>query len=390
MAMDAAKQIAGGVSTDPKALDDEENNEEEEEYGSGQRELFWDKLVLFLSTAIVALTAVDILTELLRGGSNIVCYIPEDLNISESQDTFIHGFCAQSVPDSQYLPIFVLLHGILIGACHYLWKSSFSNQFGFFFSLSKGLTRIKDETSGSYPSQNLTIVRRLEVEFSSYGRKLVFRWYQFKIITQLAIAVASMVISFVVFRDFNVEFQCPRGDLSESSSIWPFPGMTVNCIFTSLRLFFLVQIVDVLLLSLVIVCLLWGIFWTVTRHPQELSTKDAALFSFTTGLDSAYYTPKSSFSDPKSFCREFFSRRIFQDIKLRFFTPRIRTDLDFFLMLLYRSDSGLAHAFREGQVFMENKALRELDHQLFHADDIFDEGESSIVIWVRMCTAIYR
>ncbi len=40
------------------------------------------------------------------------------------------------------------------------------------------------------------------------------------------------------------------------------------------------------------------------------------------------------------------------------------TDLDFFVMLLYWVDSGLAHAFHEGQVLIELGALRELDYQL--------------------------
>ena len=46
------------------------------------------------------------------------------------------------------------------------------------------------------------------------------------------------------------------------------------------------------------------------------------------------------------------------------FVPRISTDLHFFLLLLYRTDSSLGHAFYEGQVYLELKALKELDQWL--------------------------
>ena len=159
-----AEKLAEGLtsSTDPKQLGDG-GGEEEDSIGSSTREFFWDKLLLFVSTAIVALTAVDILTELLRGGSGVVCYVPEELNASDSQDSFIQNFCSQSIPDTQYLPIFVLIHGVLIGAAHFVWKSSFSNHFNYFFSLSKNLARIKEEGCGEYPLQNFNIIKKLQV-----------------------------------------------------------------------------------------------------------------------------------------------------------------------------------------------------------------------------------
>ena len=378
--MEAAKQIAGGVSTNPKDLDDDEEEEAEGESVLSLRELFWDKLALFLATAIVALSGVNIFTDLLRGGSNIACFIPGDLNTSDSQDAFIHNFCAQSIPITQYLPIFLLVHGILIGLCHFMWKSSFNSHLGFFFSLAKGLIRLREEITGAYPTQNVTIIKRLELEFSSYRRRRVFTWYQLKIIAQFLVAVASLLVSFLVFTDFNVEFKCPRGGASGNTATWPYPDLQVDCIFTSLRLFALVRIVDALFLALIIVILLWGILWTLWRHPQELNAKNIALFAFTTGLDGLFFVPRSVFGNPLGFFRGLCSRRAFEELKLRFFTPRIRTDLDFFLLLLYRTDSGLAHSFREGQIYLEHKALMELDHQLIKAKDEYDEGKRETLV----------
>lgn len=362
-----AKELVEKISINPNNLDDEEENDGE--LVLPFRDLFWDKLILFLTSAIIALTAVDIFTELLRGGSDVVCYIPEELNVSESQDAFIHGFCSQSVPDTQYLPMFVLIHGILIGAIHYVWKSSFSSHFNYFFSLASRLSRLHDESTGVYPTQNITIIRRLNLEFSSYNRKQVFIWYQLKLIGQFIVSLASVLISFLVFTNFNVEFQCPRS--KTDTNIWPYTNTTMNCIYTSLRLFSLVRIVDLLLLCLIIIALIWGLLWTISRHTQELNFNHIASFSFTTGLSGSYFVPKSIFGNIKSL----FSGRFWEEIKIRLFIPRISTDFEFFVMLLYRADSSLAHSFTEGQVHLYSKALEQLDHQMiFTHDDITDKG----------------
>ena len=377
-----ASELIGGLSTNPKDHLGEEEGGEEEGGPDGTLaagELFWDKLVLFLATLIAALTAVDILTELLGGRAAVVCYVPEELNASESQDNFVQNFCARSVPDTQYLPVFVLIHGILIGAVHYAWKSSFSSRFHYFFSTAKNLARFRDERSGDFPPQNASIVRKLQVEFSAYNRHEVFTWYQLKLLAQFFIAVASVLVSFLVFDNFDVEFRCPQPDL-EDSGAWPYPGETVNCIFASLRLFWLVRLVDLILLFLIVLSLTLGVLWSFSRHPDELSTKNAALFSFSTGLESSYYVPKSPFS---GFFQSFCCKRCcptLGDVKAHFLAPRIRNDLDFFRMLLYRADSGLAHAFWEGEVEIEQEALVELDQHLIWVHDVIDEGAHKRVI----------
>ena len=369
---EALKQAAES-STNPKNLTDEGDESEETGAFNTSRELFWDRVVLFLTTAIVALTAVDILTELLRGQDGVICFIPEELNTSDSQDSFVQNFCSQSVPDTQYLPIFVLIHGVLIGAAHYVWKSSFGNHFNYFFSLTKSLSRLKEEETGEYPFQNIVIIKKLQVEYSVYQRQRVFRWYQLKLVGQFLIVAASLLISFLIFNNFQVEFQCPRSESEDS--IWPYPNVTVDCIFASLRLFSLVRIVDVVLLALAAFFLLYGFFWTLVQHAKELNAKKAALFAFTTGIDSTYYVPKSPFHFLTGLrLARCCSARAWREIGERFFVPRISTDLDFFLMLLYRTDSSLAHAFTDGLVYLEHKALMELDQLLLFSHDVFDVG----------------
>lgn len=80
------KELAGRPGVNPQDLDDTGGEEEETELSYALKELFWDKIVIFLTTAIIGLSAVDILTELLRGGSGIVCFVPDELNLTEGQE----------------------------------------------------------------------------------------------------------------------------------------------------------------------------------------------------------------------------------------------------------------------------------------------------------------
>lgn len=355
-------QLAGGVN--PQQLD--ENSEGEEDNGvkdqSALKDVFWDRIVVFLTAAIIALTALDILTELLRGGSQVACFIPDSLNVTDGQETYINNFCAQSVPDTQYLPIFILTHGILIAAWHYIWRSSCASHFNYFFSLASQLIRLSDDPQGFYPQKNLIIISKLAYEFRTYKRSRILRWYQLKLLAQILTSVASLLLSFLVFTDFEVNFNCPR-DLISAGRSWPIPEVQVQCIFTSLRLFSLLQVVDVLLLSFIVVALLGALLWSIWRHPNELGPENVAQFSFTSSISPSYYVPRPMLHNAKSFCRRFCSKQIFHELTQRFLVPRLTTDLDFLLMMLYRTDSGLGHTFREGQVYEEYKQLTDTDLQ---------------------------
>ena len=354
-------ELAGRSGIDPQDLDDTATGdlEQDAELSYALKELFWDKIVIFLTSAIVALSAVDILTELLRGGSGVVCFVSDDLNLTEGQGDYVNSYCAQSVPDTQYLPIFVLVHGVLIATWHYLWKSSFTSHFDFFFSLAKTLTRVSDETTGEYPRRNLNIIRKLEIEFSTFDRSRILWWYQAKLGAQLLTAIASILSAFLIFTDFDVNFFCPR--IGTDNHYWPIPGVRINCIFTSLRLFSLVRVADIFLLSLITLAVLWGLVWSRSRHTVELGYTNVALFSFTAGISPEYFVPKPTFRHIRGFFKNICSARIGQEIVLRLFSPRIKTDLDFLLMMLYRTDSGLGHSFREGQVHRECKRLSDAD-----------------------------
>ena len=356
----AAAQSAG--SPNLQELDETGSQEESESEGFFVKEFFWDKIIILLTTSIIALTALDILTELLRGGNGVVCFIPDDLNFSDHQAEYVTGFCSRSVPDAQYLPIFVLIHGVLIAAWHYIWKSSFSSHFDYFFSLTSHLTRFRDEATGEYPLKNIKIINRLDTEFCTYRKTQIVRWYQVKLVCQVLTAIASILLSFLLFNEFNVDFTCQ----------WREPGdgavAAIPCIFAFLRLFFLVRIFDTILLGLIILVAVFAFLWTLVGHSDELGCNKVALFSFSGGIKPEHYRPKPLLSA--------------QGLT-RLFSPRIKTDFDFLLMALYKTDSGLAHIFKEGQIYEEKRKLSGSEVRYLTSFDFIDEGQwVTCVGWV--------
>ena len=287
----------------------------------------------------MGLSALNILVELLKGSVGIECFIPDALNFSDQQTKFINVFCSRSVPDTQYLPFFILIHGVLIAACHYIWRSRFSSQFDLFFSLTNKMSQFCDEDTGEYPPKNFRIITRLEREFCTYTKTQIILWYRIKLVCQLIMAIASILILYLVFNEFNVDFKCQLKGYSEGVVT------DIPCIFASLRLLFLVRILDTILLCLIILMVVFAFVWTLVRHTNELGYNTVAMFSFRGGgINPEDYRPK-----PLQLC----SAQVVSEL----FSTTIKSDFDFLLMALYKTDSGLAHVFKECQIHKERERL---------------------------------
>lgn len=358
-------------SPNPEDLDKDANSTE---LKNSPKEFFWDRIILFLSSAILGLTALDIVTELLRGGSAVVCFSPGDLNLTDAQGQYVNTFCAQSLPPTQYFPIFVFVHGSLIAVCHHFWKSSHRVQLDYFFTLAEDLSRLPDEETGDYPPKNYTIIKKLESEFYTYGKKGLLQTYRLKLAFQVFLAVASLITTSVVFTEFDVSFYCPRKNV-DLDPFWPLNGTQVYCIFSSLRLFYLVHIADILLLTMILVVGLCGLGWTAIRHAAELGYKEVARFLLESGVGAQYFLPKPWTANlPKDIRTE----GVLVAVRLRFLSPCIESDLDLLVMLLYRSDGGLGHAFREGQIYRELQRLVESDLQMLNLHIRLDGNPSEV------------
>ncbi len=315
------------------------------------REFFWDSVVLFVVSAILGLAAVDVITEFIRGGS-VACY-QENADLSDSQESYINSFCSGSLPVSAYLPMFIVVHGVLIAVPHYLWLNHYGGSFDFFFQLVSTLTRVREADTGEYAQENQIAIQQLQDAFTKYSRNTIFISYVIKLIVQFVWTLIGLVFATAYFTDFDTTFDCPEDPRTDR--YWPLND-TIVCVFDSLRLFRVMWGAEITLLLLVIGGLFIALLWCASTHVAELGSKDCAQFSFSSGLSPVYYVPWIRF--PPCFKRFFTSFPA-----LACSGPRIRTDLDFLVTRLYRTDSGLGYVFKEMQILKRLKELIDIDQK---------------------------
>ena len=310
------------------------------------REFFWDSIVLYVVFSIIGLTVVDVISEYVRG-SSVQCFTDLD---NGATNEYVNNLCSSSVSVSEYFPVFMIVHGVLIGIPHYLWLNHYGGCFEFFFQLTSSMDRLRDYKTGEYSENNYLTVEQLVAAFATYKRNWIYRLYVAKLILQWFLTVAGFIVAIVYFTDFNDNFLCPRM-LNDTLDItvWPLPNQQVNCIFTSLRLIELIRVADLVLLAIVLLGLTWSLIWCASTHSSELGTKDVAKFSFQSGLSPKYYIPKLPI----------FVHKYIDSIPWPFSLhgPRIKTDLDFMVMKLFRTDGGLGHVLREVQIYKEIKNM---------------------------------
>ena len=354
-------ELPGGA-TDPKGLEGRpEIDEGSENANLRSREFFWDSIVLYVVSVMVGLAAVDALTEFIRG-SEVECFSPAgngSVNDISSVQEYVNSFCSGSLPEGQYLPVFIVVHGILIVIPHYLWLNHFGGSLDFFFQLASSLERLQDEKTGEYPERNTVIAEQLESAFTTYKRNGMFYLYIGKLLLQWLLSAGGLILAVVYFTDFDSSFPCPRSISEEAQDrAWPFPDQVI-CVFTSLRLLGLIRIADIILLGLAISGLTWSLIWCASTHATELGCRQVAQFSFQSSLQPRYYVPK--FPVPR--CCESFRNllhKFFTSIPwLAFHGPRIASDLDFMIMKLFRTDGGLGHVLKEVLVLKQITSLNE-------------------------------
>ena len=339
--------MASVGTVDPKGL---EGRQEGEPTAPRSRDFFWDSVVLFVVTAIVALTAIDVVAEFIRG-SEVRCFLPNDTSRLEAVQDYVNEICAGSLPPSRYLPAYIAIHAILILAPHYLWLNMFGADLDFFFQHVSQLVRTRDEKTGEYAKINYVISKQLEDAFiSSYRSNWMYRLYLLKLIFQLVVSAIGFVIVVWVFTDFDESFTCPSKSSDTRRSNWPLPDEQVMCVFTSLHLLGQINLIYLILLALAIVCLIGAIIWCIKLHISELGTENLSSFSFQSSVPLNYYVPQLPISKFRFFRGlgdvAYGLLSYFPYISLR--SPyKIRSDYDFLVIKLFRTDGGLAHILRE-------------------------------------------
>lgn len=349
------------AGVEARDLEGKAKSAEESESGKlAPREFFWDSIVLFVLSAILGLTAIDVISEFVRG-SGVECYVPGGLGEDDADNNhdYINSYCSRDLPATEFFPAFIVVSGVLVAIPHYLWANHYGGNFEFFFTLASTLERLREEAKGNYSEHNHLIVQQLETAFSTYNRNTVFWLYVGKLGLQWLFSAVGFGVAVAYFTEFDETFHCPD---NVNNTFWPL-DRPVLCVFTSLRLLWLIRFAYILLLVLVLLGLSWAIFWCFCTHASELASNQTANFAFFSGLPPEYYVARLPVPD-------WF--RSLRTLLLRFVTtipwfslrgPRIRNDLDFMVMKLFRTDSGLGYVFRDVQIEREVRSLIDDDQR---------------------------
>ena len=345
--------------------------EGKKERGEGEtlapRDFFWDSVALFVISAIVGLTVLDVVTEFVRG-SNVECYLLEGIgNVTQE---YINTFCSGNLPFTQYFPVYIIITGALLAIPHYLWLNQYRGSFEFFFSQVSNLNRLTDaETVRTHSQQNIQIVKQLTTAFATYNQSTIFFFYVIKLCFQWLFTAGSTVTTVILFRNSNFMdgFRCPEGDQT-LDEFWPFNDKAF-CIYNILVLISYLRVAYLCLICLLLVCLLWAIVWCFFTHATELGHKDVAEFSYLTGLPTKYYVVQLPI--PGWSCCWYLRSCLLKCVTtIPWFTfgggPRIRSDLDFMVMQLFRTDSGLGYTFKDIQTSLALKDLLDDDQRRLH------------------------
>ncbi len=373
MSGDVVNTVLNAVTGDGKKNGSEKSESVE------HKDFFWDQFVKYISSAILALTLINFTVEFFRDGG-VACFHPPDTvallpsevdalkvyEFARDQATFINKFCVGSIPYTEYFPIYILVHGILLVSPHYIWSVIYKGDFDSFFSIAGRIDRLRTNTTGEYSEKSFDIVKKLEREYGGKNRS-IFLSYIGKLFLQLVVCIVSVAVSAGWLSDFSFTFDCPRA-LAEDGVIpgeWPL-NATVPCVYTSLRILRLIRIVDFILTGLAAALIVYGFIWcALLRHSQQLGYRQVAMFAFQSGLKPEMYTPPPIFhlkgskyfgvikkNYDTNFCVRFFlwlcTRRKLV-LKAGLF-PRIKNDLDFFLLLLFRADASHGRVFKNVQV----------------------------------------
>ena len=336
------------------------------------KDFFWDQFIKYISSAILALTIINFSIDFLQGGG-VVCFPPSDTAalvlmedelyaFNRDQGIYLNNYCAKSVPITEFFPVYVLIHGLLLVAPHYIWSALFKGDFDSFFDIAEKFDRLRDRNTGEYDVDNFDRVAKLELEYGDSVR--MFATYVLKLILQFMVCVGSVALSGRLFIDFAHSFHCPHDFSSDSIPHgWPL-NTTILCVYRSLRILSLVRYADFVLNALAGVLALYGLLWCAVRHTQQLGHVSIARFSFQSCLNPDGYVPppiiswpsypcsccgKESSAASSKMCTWYLTWVFTHYPRIHFssaFEPRIKSDLNFLLMILFRADSSHGRVFK--------------------------------------------
>ena len=299
----------------------------ESDEASQSKDFLWDQAVKLCASGMLVLTLLEVLSSI--RGEAVKCLTPD--NYTRDQGGFINAFCTQFTHRTDFFLFLLVAQAILVYGPHFLWSSVYFGKFRYFSALAFSLDRHRDSKTGEFDSKNFVTVRALMDTFGS--THIIYIMYVAKLFAQLVVAVVFIGICAGLFNEYNPAFDCPSNDsLHLLNDSWPLDEQIV-CVLSSLNLLFPVWWANFVLLTGTVVASLCGLVWSgVLNHQTKLNWRHVAQFALQSGIQPSYY-------HPKTWRKRWFSKN--------FCSYRIRSNLDFLFLRLYRDDAGRAQVLRE-------------------------------------------
>ena len=319
----------------PTELSSEKLSEKSEKTPTSEQKLFfWDNIIFYLASAILGLSISNIVVDFLRPEPNsVACFSPFN---DRDQAAYVNNYCNDFLPFSENFVLFLVIHGILLLAPHYLWKVYFSARIDFFFTHAAKLETLRERDTGEYPHGNFKVVDYMHREF--HERRDILIGYIIKLSLQLFVAVLAICTTAGLFQNdhFNIRFDCPHED-DEEDEIF----QRVKCSYAKLRFVSILRIADYIFLGLSVIIIVYGLYWCLLRSHPELGHQETSQFCYDSCINSKHYVSKKWY--------------------------RLKNDLHFLLVSLFATNAGLGRVFKSIQI--ANDISQELSAHLESLDN---------------------
>jgi len=327
------------------------------------RDFFWDSITKYIAGLIVALAAIESIIEFIRG-SKLTC-LSSGITSNVTDTDFVNVYCESSIPRVAYFPAFLTVHAIFILIPNALWTNGYSGSFDYFFTQSRQLDRIRNYETGHFSLKNYAITKQLSKVFTNYKENQIFITYVMVLVCQFLVAILGFFIAVFYFTDFKPTFLCPSDYSKESQTPtdWPLNEQVV-CAMKPLAIFSAIRLADLVLLAILILSYAWSLVWCTSSHSAVLGVKHVAAFTFQTGIPLRYYIFDTPPLRHWSCCLRAPLHFALKFVPFCGTGPHIRTNLDFLLLKLFRTDNGLGTMLRKLLIFSRIYCLNDNDHRM--------------------------
>jgi hypothetical protein len=130
------------------------------------KDLVWDQFAKLASSAILALSLLTFTVELFKGIKGVACFHPSNTasgnELTLIQATFIDQFCSDFLPITEYYPVYILAHGLMLVFPHYVWSATFKGHFDGFFLIAVNIHYLQNSKIGEYSEESFSRVDKLQ------------------------------------------------------------------------------------------------------------------------------------------------------------------------------------------------------------------------------------